>query len=1535
MSNFGVVSTLTAPVLSSVTQPCLIQFETEYAAYKERVNDINRSRDEDQKIKPASIRNCIEPMMLHSLCIIGQVPGATSVEQATDENVKAWFENRLRCAPRDLAERVRSAVHSIKYEQCKEDPSGAALSFVLDVVKALDRNNASEVITDKERCKSLVQKLVNKLEPPELRERIKDARECWTNEEKSSLSFFQERVAAVAVDVVQGELARERLKRKRPSRHAEGIDISVVDKPTKKSKKAERFSKRGSHKVPAKNGEKKGWKYKCLNKECDEFHMLKFCKKTPDNKKKELLDAFYKDKKGAKAVVKTADAKDKEHTCTEIEDGRYHTEIENGVRAIALGDTGSDVNAIPLRLFEKVLKENPNVPVNDLSIRMHFKTAILSSVSQEIAFTASRTTNLTITLTLPGSNIPLRIRGIKFFIVDQDMDEILLGRTLLKSIGFDLNEHLARVRDIVHNKHVDDISTQEIKAASVSYKGLRYQEADDDPIEIPDIVAAGIGKDSKDSIDKAFDNIVVEAKRNGLVESGIKRLRALLEDYRDVFRIKLGPDPPARVQPLKIKLAENARPFRSTQRRYSPQQRAFIIRTIHELESVGAIYKNPSARWASPALAVPKPGSKKLRFTVDLRGPNSQTIPIPSSLPHLESRFQEVEGSICFANFDMAHGYWQLGLSPDSQEIHSIQTPIGVYSSRRLLQGGADSGNHFQAMIQAKIDGKVKRYLQWIDDFLLHAKSESELLDDTERFFAVCKEFGFKIHAEKSHLFTRRVKFCGRIFSADGMQYDPRHFSALLNMSKPTTGDQLQQLICATNWMRNSFPSYAKTIAPLHHLLEDAYRKCGKRKKQAVRKIRIDSSWGAIHDQAFDTVKQQLTAATKLSYPKPDYTTCLFTDASESHWSAIMTQVPNTERRLEIEEQNHEPLCFLSGAFTGSKANWSMPEKEGFAIVEAMCRLDYLTCGRCVSIFTDHANLIYMYDPYGRNPGMSRHTASKLMRWALKLSAFRYVVEHIPGERNVWADMLTRWAVRPSNAIKSVPSSLRLKSLMVAPINPGLDSKLDWPTMKEIAASQNRSNTEPPRNFKNIDGILKNGNVIWIPSKDAQMKIRILIAGHTGMAGHRGWRTTKATVASHFFWEKMGEDVKSFVKSCLHCLSTEPGNVIARPLGHALHASKPNELLHFDFCYMCPGIDELNYVLILKDDLSGYTWLIATSDTTAATVADALLKWFSSFGIVRTWVSDRGSHFKNQLIQLIKESIRGSHHFTLAYCPWSNGTVEVVCRELLRSTRAILSEFQIPSHNWPSVLPLVQSALNNTILHRLGNRCPLTVFTGLPQDTPLRSIIYKGEDISEVRCLEEVRAKQILQLDNVAKALDGMHKEAKELSTKKREAAVKSHNRKTSVCSINFAEGDYVLRGVLQRDRGSKPSLKWHGPFRVTACHSNYIFEVEDLLSGKREECHGRRLKFFRNADFKVTEELKNYLAFQDDEIFIIKQFDDIRKKSGKIQVLVSWKGFGDEERDWLDIEMVRENVPDFFDGFIRKLSKDGNSRQRKLAASI
>lgn len=87
-------------------------------------------------------------------------------------------------------------------------------------------------------------------------------------------------------------------------------------------------------------------------------------------------------------------------------------------------------------------------------------------------------------------------------------------------------------------------------------------------------------------------------------------------------------------------------------------------------------------------------------------------------------------------------------------------------------------------------------------------------------------------------------------------------------------------------------------------------------------------------------------------------------------------------------------------------------------------------------------------------------------------------------------------------------------------------------------------------------------------------------------------------------------------------------------------------------------------------------------------------------------------------------------------CTWLNSTVEVSCRELLRSTRALLSEFQLWHWCWPFVLPIAQSALNSSVLERLGNSCPLTDFTIFPKDYPLTSIALREKDVLRVYSIE-------------------------------------------------------------------------------------------------------------------------------------------------------------------------------------------------------
>jgi IS30 family transposase len=188
---------------------------------------------------------------------------------------------------------------------------------------------------------------------------------------------------------------------------------------------------------------------------------------------------------------------------------------------------------------------------------------------------------------------------------------------------------------------------------------------------------------------------------------------------------------------------------------------------------------------------------------------------------------------------------------------------------------------------------------------------------------------------------------------------------------------------------------------------------------------------------------------------------------------------------------------------------------------------------------------------------------------------------------------------------------------------------------------------------------------------------------------------------------------------------------VPRPLGTQLHATKPNEILHFDFLYIGLSRDgKHQYLLLLKDDLSGHLWLVPCRMDDAAATVDALMRWFAMFGVVLLWISDRGSHFKNGVVQRVQKEHKAKNHFTTANCPWSNGTIESACKKVIRAFRAVLSELKVYADEWPEVVNMVQSVLNNSLSTRLNKRTPMQVFTGHAETTPLALMLKDNVPVS-------------------------------------------------------------------------------------------------------------------------------------------------------------------------------------------------------------
>lgn len=132
------------------------------------------------------------------------------------------------------------------------------------------------------------------------------------------------------------------------------------------------------------------------------------------------------------------------------------------------------------------------------------------------------------------------------------------------------------------------------------------------------------------------------------------------------------------------------------------------------------------------------------------------------------------------------------------------------------------------------------------------------------------------------------------------------------------------------------------------------------------------------------------------------------------------------------------------------------------------------------------------------------------------------------------------------------------------------------------------------------------------------------------------------------------------------CVPPQP-----RVLGDAMHAEHPNELIHWDYLLMGVSDSGEAYILVIKADASKYVWLLPCATADADTTFNDWLEWFASLGVCRTWVSDQGTRFKNKPIEALQHALGAHHHFTMAKCPCSNGTVKVAMREVLRCCRAL------------------------------------------------------------------------------------------------------------------------------------------------------------------------------------------------------------------------------------------------------------------------
>jgi hypothetical protein len=125
------------------------------------------------------------------------------------------------------------------------------------------------------------------------------------------------------------------------------------------------------------------------------------------------------------------------------------------------------------------------------------------------------------------------------------------------------------------------------------------------------------------------------------------------------------------------------------------------------------------------------------------------------------------------------------------------------------------------------------------------------------------------------------------------------------------------------------------------------------------------------------------------------------------------------------------------------------------------------------------------------------------------------------------------------------------------------------------------------------------------------------------------------------------------------------------------------------------------------------------------------------------------------MVRRVQKELKAKHHFTTANCPWSNGTIESACKQVICAFRAVLSELKIYADEWPEVVNMVQSVLNSSLSKRPNNWTPMQVFTGHAETTPLALMLKDNEPVNAP--LDFNKAQKLMEVERLSKAMTEIH----------------------------------------------------------------------------------------------------------------------------------------------------------------------------------
>lgn len=978
------------------------------------------------------------------------------------------------------------------------------------------------------------------------------------------------------------------------------------------------------------------------------------------------------------------------------------------------------------------------------------------------------------------------------------------------------------------------------------------------PIEVDPIINIEMNqKPNSNFVDLNISNVIRTQHLNSEEKQNIL---GLCQKYKDIFYNENCDLSFTNAVKHKIRTTDDEPVYRKSFR-YPHHLKSEIQNQIRKLLD-NKIIRPSISPFSSPVWIVPKKidasGKKKWRLVIDYRKLNDKTVEDKYPLPRIEEILDNLGKCTYFSTLDLAQGFHQIELHPDSIEKTAFTVDNGHWEYVRMPFGLKNAPSTFQRVM----DNVLREYLYkfcfvYMDDVVIFSKSLHEHLIHLNKIFDKFREFNLKVQLDKSEFLCKEVAFLGHIITPNGIKPNPEKIKAIQAYPLPKSVKEIRAFLGLIGYYRRFIQNFAKVVQP--------FTKCLKKG------AKIDQNNGD-YLQAFHNCKELIMNAPILTYPDFNKTFRITTDSSNFAIGGVLSQ-------------NNKPIAFYSRTLNSAERNYSTIERELLGIVENTKHFRPYIFGKQFIIETDHKPLVWLFSLKDPN--------SRLVKWRLRLEEFDYKIQYKKGKENSVADALSRIEINANETtdddmldlLSMIPNvedepdltAEDLDELLVDGIRqnepentqhtahedpvftmPITDKPINQFNYRIILKLGDQFNVKLERPFSKYNYIvtIRRGNEIQnlsealkdiinptnmyciyfqdelLESKFLTLtkhlfdnKVKIIksniaakdlvkpddqynVVHEYHSSNHNGILETYINLKSRYYWPDMKSKINQVINDCETCmLSKYDRNPYKVKFSGPLLAKRPFDIIHIDtFSF------EGNKFLTIIDLFSRYTQAYFIIDGSGISMLNKLRHYCSHHSYPRKIVCDEGKEFKNKIFEEFCSLFKIELHFTTNYNSSSNSPVERVHSTILEKLRTL--KIQNESEN-PQNLMISAILIYNQSIHSATGHTPFTLLYG-PFENLNAHAIDMDKTVYEI--YNEKRKNEILpfyeqlyqkQLRNGTRILENRNKN-KETDIEFNEPTAyfkKQQIRKTDPCyeKVNVTSVDKnKIQGI--REKSKRPA---------------------------------------------------------------------------------------------------------------------------------